>query len=134
VTPRFEPQLRTEMSDFASRVLDVAESIPPGRVMSYGDIAEYLGDRGPRQVGRVMSLWGGGVPWWRVVHSDGSFLAGHEREAVRHYRSEGTPLRLDADGRPARINMRLARWSGAAGAEPCAPRRHRGKAHNARIM
>ena len=28
------------------------------------------------------------------------------------YRSEGTPLRLDADGRPSRLNMRLARWSG----------------------
>ena len=106
--------LAPEMSDFTSRVLDVAESIPPGRVMSYGDIAEYLGDGGPRQVGKVMSLWGGGVPWWRVVRSDGTFLAGHEREAIRHYRSEGTPLRLDSDGRPARLNMRLARWSGIA--------------------
>ncbi len=31
------------LDDFASRVLDVVDSIPPGRVMSYGDIAEYLG-------------------------------------------------------------------------------------------
>ena len=52
--------------DYASRVLEVAETIPPGRVMSYGDIAEYLGEGGPRQVGRVMSLWGGGVAWWWV--------------------------------------------------------------------
>lgn len=101
-----------ELDDYTGRVLDVAESIPPGRVMSYGDIAEYLEQGGPRQVGRVMSLWGGGVPWWRVVHSDGTFLVGHEREAVRHYRSEGTPLRIDADGRPSKLNMRLARWSG----------------------
>ena len=39
--------------DFASQVLDVVDSIPPGRVMSYGDIAEYLAagakGRGPRQ-------------------------------------------------------------------------------------
>src|SRR5262247_2576979 len=48
-------------TDFAERVLGVAENIPPGRVMSYGDIAEYLGEKGPRQVGRVMALWGGGV-------------------------------------------------------------------------
>ena len=101
-----------EVSDYAGKVLDVAESIPSGRVMSYGDIAEYLGEGGPRQVGRVMSLWGGGVPWWRVVHSDGTFLSGHEREAIRRYRAEGTPLRLDADGRPAKLNMRLARWTG----------------------
>jgi alkylated DNA nucleotide flippase Atl1 len=108
---------KSEVDDYTSRVLDVAESIPAGRVMSYGDIAEYLGEGGPRQVGRVMSLWGGGVPWWRVVHSDGTFLAGHEREAVRHYRGEGTPLRLDADGRPSKLNMRLARWSGPDVAE-----------------
>ena len=31
------------VDDFASSVLDVVDSIPPGRVMSYGDIAEYLG-------------------------------------------------------------------------------------------
>ena len=99
------------MTDFASRVLDVAEAIPVGRVMSYGDIAEYLGDGGPRQVGRVMALWGGGVPWWRVVHSDGSFLAGSEREAIAHYRREHTPLRIAPDGRPTRLDMRQARWT-----------------------
>ncbi len=105
------------LTEFASRVLDVAESIPPGRVMSYGDIAEYVGEAGPRQVGRVMALWGGGVPWWRVVHSDGSFLTGHERESLRHYRSEGTPLRFGTDGKPSRLDMRKARWAGDADAE-----------------
>jgi alkylated DNA nucleotide flippase Atl1 len=100
------------MGEFASGVLDVAESIPPGRVMSYGDIAEYLGQGGPRQVGRVLALWGGGVPWWRVVHADGSLLSGHEREALRHYRREGTPLRAGADGAAGRLDMRKARWSG----------------------
>jgi alkylated DNA nucleotide flippase Atl1 len=99
------------LSDFASRVLDVAESIPAGRVMSYGDIAELLGEGGPRQVGRVMALWGGGVPWWRVVHSDGSLLSGHEREALGHYRREGTPLRTGPDGAPGRLDMTRARWS-----------------------
>lgn len=100
------------MSDFTAKVLDVAESIPPGRVMSYGDIAEYVGEGGPRQVGRVMALWGGGVPWWRVVHSDGSLLGGHERDALRHYRSERTPLRTAPDGTVTRIDMRKARWHG----------------------
>ncbi len=98
--------------DYASRVLDVADSIPPGRVMSYGDVAEYLGQGGPRQVGRVMALWGGSVPWWRVVHADGSLLRGHERAALERYRAEGTPLRPSPDGPPSRVNMRLARWSG----------------------
>ena len=61
---------------------------------------------GPRQVGRVMALWGGGVPWWRVVHADGSLLAGHEREALSNYRAEGTPLRPATDGAPSRVDMR----------------------------
>jgi alkylated DNA nucleotide flippase Atl1 len=98
--------------EFASRVLEVTDSIPPGRVMSYGDIAEYLGHGGPRQVGRVMSLWGGGVAWWRVVHADGSLLAGHQREALRNYRTEGTPLRPAATGVIPRLDMRRARWDG----------------------
>ena len=100
--------------DFASRVLDLVEAIPPGRVMSYGDIADYLGRGGPRQVGRVMALWGGGVAWWRVIHADGSLLAGHERDALRSYSGEGTPMRLTADGRPGRVDMRRARWDGVS--------------------
>jgi alkylated DNA nucleotide flippase Atl1 len=109
VTPRPRP-----VSDYAERVLDVTDAIPPGHVLSYGDIAEYLGQGGPRQVGRVMALWGGGAAWWRVVHANGSLLAGHERDALAHYREEGTPLRCAADGSPAGIDMRRARWPGPA--------------------
>jgi len=111
------------LGDFASRVLDVAESIPAGRVMSYGDIAEYLGEGGPRQVGRVMALWGGGVAWWRVVHADGSLLAGHERTALASYQAEGTPMRRNAGGRPGRLDMRRARWPGEISAVPERPGR-----------
>jgi alkylated DNA nucleotide flippase Atl1 len=97
-----------ELDGFASRVLDVVDAIPPGRVMSYGDIAEYLGDGGPRQVGRVMALWGAGVAWWRVIHADGTPAPGHEYAALAHYRQEGTPLR--SGEKPVRVNMRRARW------------------------
>jgi len=102
-----------ELTDYAGRVLDLAEAIPRGLVMSYGDIAEYLGEGGPRQVGRVMALWGGGVAWWRVIHADGSLLAGHARAALARYREEGTPMRLDGDGNPGRVDMRRARWTPA---------------------
>ncbi|MQA87767.1 MAG: cysteine methyltransferase [Streptosporangiales bacterium] len=95
-------------TEFAERVLDVVERIPPGRVMSYGDIAEYLGEGGPRQVGRVMALWGGGVPWWRVIRTNGSPPPGHERRAFARYREERTPLRPNSE----RVDMRRARWDG----------------------
>lgn len=80
--------------------------------MSYGDVAEYLGQGGPRQVGRVMALWGGSAPWWRVVHADGSLLAGHEQAALEAYRAEGTPLRQPAHGGQPRLDLRQARWDG----------------------
>lgn len=99
-----------EPSEYAERVLDVVDTIPAGRVMAYGDIAALLGEGGPRQVGRVMALWGGGVPWWRVIRADGSPPPGHEAEALRHYRDEGTPLRAE----PRRVDMRRARWDGGS--------------------
>src|SRR5690606_7972694 len=76
--------------------------------MTYGDLARWLGEGGPRQVGRVMALYGGAVPWWRVVRADGRLLPGHERRALAHYRAEGTPLRHLPGGQP-RLDMRRAR-------------------------
>ncbi|MDI3407739.1 MGMT family protein [Streptomyces cavernicola] len=103
-----------ELPDYAERVLQVAEHIPPGRVMTYGDVAEWLGEGGPRQVGRVMALYGGAVPWWRVVRADGRLLPGHERRALERYRVESTPLRTTGAGEQ-RLDMRRARWDGGDG-------------------
>ncbi|WP_446462587.1 MGMT family protein [Streptomyces sp. BRA346] len=113
-----EPRADDELPAYAERVLDVADLIPPGRVMTYGDIAEWLEEGGPRQVGRVMALYGGAVPWWRVVRADGALLPGSELRALGHYREEGTPLRQaprSAEGHLPRIDMRRARWDGTEG-------------------
>lgn len=103
------------LDDYSSRVLDVVDTIPPGQVMSYGDIAEYLGDGGPRQVGRVLALHGGGVGWWRVTRTDGTPPPGHHVAALQCYLAEGTPLRSAPHippGGPVRVDMRRARWAG----------------------
>jgi methylated-DNA-protein-cysteine methyltransferase related protein len=92
------------VDDFADAVLDLVDRIPPGRVMSYGAIAEYLGRGGPRQVGTVMARYGGPVPWHRVVAANGRLVPGHEVEALRRHRAEGTPLRGD------RVDIRAAAW------------------------
>ena len=94
--------------EFAEAVLDVVRRIPPGRVLSYGDVAEYLGEGGPRSVGRVMATRGSGVPWWRVLRADGSVVPELAERAFRHYRDEGTPLRPGA----TRVDMAAARWDG----------------------
>ena len=88
-------------------MLDLVERIPPGRAMAYGDVAAALQrGGGPRQVGTVMARFGSGVPWHRVVRADGSPAAGHEAEALRRHRREGTPL--TASG--TRLDMSRARW------------------------
>jgi alkylated DNA nucleotide flippase Atl1 len=93
-----------EVPAFAQRVLDLVDAIPPGKVLAYGDIAEYLGEGGPRQVGAVMSTWGGAVPWHRVVHADGTPAPSHDGEVLRRLRVDATPMRGD------RVDMRLARF------------------------
>jgi alkylated DNA nucleotide flippase Atl1 len=114
--PDGPPAADGAIDDYSARVLDLVDAIPPGQVMSYGDIAEYLGEGGPRQVGRVMSRYGGGAPWWRVIHSDGTPPPGHDAQALRHYMAEHTPLRSAA--RPVRVDMGEARWTGPPGPEP----------------
>lgn len=109
--------------EYAERVFEVAELIPPGRVMTYGDVAEWLEEGGPRQVGRVMALYGDAVPWWRVVRADGRLLPGHELRALGHYRAEATPLReagRASEGHVPRLDMRRARWDGAAAVDDAA--------------
>ena len=98
------------LDEYSSRVLDVVDAIPAGQVMSYGDIAEYLGTGGPRQVGRVLASYGGAVAWWRVIHADGTPAPGHEARALAHYRAERTPMRSFAS--PVRVDMTQARWKG----------------------
>jgi alkylated DNA nucleotide flippase Atl1 len=105
-----------ELDDYSARVLDVIDAIPPGHVMSYGDIADYLGSGGPRQVGRVLAGYGGGVAWWRVVHADGTPAPGHDASALKRYLAEGTPLRRAPHippGGAVRVDMRRARWTGS---------------------
>ncbi|HEY7049171.1 MAG TPA: MGMT family protein [Jatrophihabitantaceae bacterium] len=101
--------------ELAQRVLECVESIPPGRVMSYGDVAEYVGANTPRIVGRVLSDDGGTVPWHRVLKSDGTF-AHHLRDEQRQ--------RLIAEGvrvNNGKVDLQVYRWDGKSSA------RHDGK-------
>lgn len=96
---------------FVTHVLGIVESIPPGRVMTYGDVAAVLGSRGARLVGQIMARHGAGLPWWRVIRAGGHPPIGHEERALHHYRAEGTPLKTGPNG--YRIDYPAARWSPA---------------------
>lgn len=94
------------MTPYARRVLDAVDRIPRGRVMSYGDVAEYVGAGSARSVGMVMSRWGGEVPWQRVVHADGSCATHKADRQLDLLRAEGVPVVA------GRVDMRRARWDG----------------------
>jgi methylated-DNA-protein-cysteine methyltransferase related protein len=100
-----------EQDGFAQRVLDAVGAIPAGRVLTYGDVAEYAGIRSPRSVGQVLAADGGTVPWHRVLRHDGS-MAPHIRDEQRErLRAEGVHLRGD---RSDRVDLALYRWDGAS--------------------
>ena len=96
----------TPATPYARTVLDVVDRIPRGRVMTYGDVAEYLGTGTGRTVGTVMSKHGREVPWWRVVQASGRPAEPHLQEALAALVAEGCPV--DGD----RVRLDLARWSG----------------------
>lgn len=102
-----------DFDEYVEQVLSLVEQIPPGRVTTYGLIAEWIGSGGPRQVGKVMALHGGGVPWWRVVRADGSLPDSHGPEARQGYLAEGTPLRPSGA-----VDIRAAVWLPPSDVEP----------------
>ncbi len=95
-----------EPNDLAQRVLQAVESIPPGRVMTYGDVAEYAGIRSPRSVGRVLAADDGSVPWHRVLRADGSLAEHIYTEQRQRLLAEG--VRFVGD----RVELKIFRWDG----------------------
>ena len=105
-----------EPDDFVSRVLGVVESIPAGRVMTYGGVAAELGSRAARAVGHVMARYGSDVAWWRVIRAGGHPPIGHEARALPHYEIEHTPLLCVVKDRATtdatyRVDYAAARWA-----------------------
>lgn len=103
---------------FLEAVLEVVADIPPGRVMTYGDVAAVLGSRGARVVGQAMARYGDGVPWWRVIRAGGLPPTCHEGRALEYYRQEGTPLlAVRGNGRSGRRVPLSAEDAARTGAE-----------------
>lgn len=63
---------------YRERVYEMVRAIPSGRVMTYGQIAEILGEGyTPRTVGYVMhGADSENVPWQRVINSQGACSTG----------------------------------------------------------
>jgi methylated-DNA-protein-cysteine methyltransferase-like protein len=81
-------------SRYRERVYKIVRRIPSGRVMTYGQIAELLGDGyTARTVGFVMHASGDQTPWHRVINARGACSTGKvvlpEDKQQRLLESEG---------------------------------------------
>jgi methylated-DNA-protein-cysteine methyltransferase-like protein len=65
-------------SKYRERVYEIVREIPVGRVMTYGQIAEMLGEGyTPRTIGYVMHAADTEkIPWQRVINSQGACSTG----------------------------------------------------------
>ncbi len=95
------------VSPYAVSVLDVVVRIPAGKVMTYGDVAEYLGSGSARTVGMVLARHGHEVPWQRVIQASGRPAEPLVEQALALLRAEGCPVR------GGRVVLAEARWDGA---------------------
>ncbi|MBD3367193.1 MAG: cysteine methyltransferase [Candidatus Eisenbacteria bacterium] len=100
------------------RIRRTTELVPPGRVASYGQIAEITGGVSPRMVGYAMAALepGSGVPWHRVVNARGeiSLPPGRGREEQRAL-LEAEGVSFDERGR---IDLETYGWRGPAASAP----------------
>jgi methylated-DNA-protein-cysteine methyltransferase-like protein len=101
-----------ETEGYRARVYELVRRIPQGRVMTYGQIAEILGEGyTPRTVGFVMhSADEETTPWHRVINAQGGCSTGRivlpPDKQQRMLESEG----IKFDER-ARCDLKRYRWT-----------------------
>ena len=88
------------LPQYVRDVHDVARMIPPGRVTTYGAIADYLTLGSARMVGRAMFLaLGRDVPAHRVVNARGELSGRHHfrppRAMQQQLEDEGVTIEND---------------------------------------
>ena len=71
------PKVDPDSPQYRARVFDIVRRIPEGRVMTYGQLAELLGEGyTARTVGFVMHTADETVPWQRVINAQGACSTG----------------------------------------------------------
>lgn len=71
----------------------VIESLKPGEVVSYGDVAAQAGyPNRHRAVGQLLAASVDALPWWRVVYASGQLPPCHPQLQEERLREEGVQL------------------------------------------
>ncbi len=98
------------VANFYHAVYRLVRAIPPGRVMTYGQIAAILGQpRAARAVGYAMRACPPDVPWQRVINRHGGISPGGEpdRAVMQRERLEEEGVRFAGDDT---CDLRVYRW------------------------
>jgi methylated-DNA-protein-cysteine methyltransferase-like protein len=109
--PDAEANADVNSPGYRERVFEIVRRIPAGRVMTYGQLADILGEGyTPRTVGFVMHAADESVPWQRVINSQGACSTGRvilpPDLQQRMLESEG--ITFDARGR---CDLARYRWT-----------------------
>ena len=97
---------------FYDHVYALVRRVPPGKVVTYGQVALELGvPAAARAVGYALHNLPGNsdVPWWRVVNASGGISLGSRGLAadIQRERLEQEGVRFSLEGR---IRLREYRW------------------------
>lgn len=81
------------MTDFEKTVAKVVKAIPRGKTFSYARVALFANKPGAaRGVVRALRV-AKGLPWWRVIRSDGTLAPQVAVEQARRLRAEGVEVK-----------------------------------------
>lgn len=101
------------MEDFTKRAVKIIHSIPPGYVMTYGQVAAEAGNsRGARQISRILHSMSAkyDLPWHRVINAQGGISTPEDREdkgITQRDRLEAEGIEFTLHGK---VPLDLYRW------------------------
>ena len=91
--------------EFAQHVLNIIRAIPPGQVVTYGQVAALAGfPRRARHVGHALRNCPPDVPWYRVLGAGGSVRVDPPQRQLELLRAEGVVTLTN------RISLKKYQW------------------------
>ena len=95
------------------RIYIVIRQIPEGKVATYGQVANIVGECSARMVGYALAALKPGldVPWQRVINSKGEISLRHDgaEDVMQRNLLQSEGVRFDRNGK---IDLKKYRWSG----------------------
>jgi methylated-DNA-protein-cysteine methyltransferase-like protein len=65
------------MQEFTEKAIQIIRNVPPGKVMTYGQVARQAGSpRGARQIARILHSMSAkyDLPWHRIINAQGKIV------------------------------------------------------------